>query len=108
MYRFQTCPIEGTKELVVYRHPSFSNYGLALKVNRTGEQNAVQCDIVSGNIDGVSRLDAITDHTAPLDVQLWAFTCMHILRESVNIESINLDTLFSNNGGIVYYGTSGE
>lgn len=103
MYMFSTCPIDGDRQGVVYRHPSFTNYGLGVKIDRSGEMVTVECNIVMGNIDGVSKLETLVDHSVPLDVQLWCFTCMRVLRESVNTESLSLDALFPNNGGIVYY-----
>ncbi|AXG67051.1 hypothetical protein MPK70_gp007 [Erwinia phage pEa_SNUABM_33] len=108
MYNVSTCPIDGTEGVVVYRHPIFTDYGLGLKIDRSGEMTVVECNIVNGVIDGQSKLEVITDHTAPLDVQLWCFTCMINLRESVNRQSLSLDALFPNNGGIVYYNQNQE
>ncbi|AWY08289.1 hypothetical protein HOT49_gp007 [Erwinia phage vB_EamM_Alexandra] len=103
MYNVATCPIDGTEKVVVYRHPIFTDYGIGLKINRDGEMPVVECNIVTGTIDGQSKLETISDHTAPLEVQVWCFTCMLTLRESVNMQSLSLDALFPNNGGIVYY-----
>lgn len=103
MYRFQTCDINGEETRVVYCHPTFTDYGLALSINRAGEQHVVECNIVTGSIDGHSRLEIITDHSAPLDVQLWCFTGMRTIRESVNTDSLELSELFPNNSGIFYY-----
>ena len=108
MYNVSTCPIDGTEKVVVYRHPIFTDYGLGLKIDRSGEMTIVECNIVTGVIDGQSKLETITDHSAPLDVQLWCFTCMVTLRESVNRQSLSLDASFPNNGGIVYYNQNQE
>lgn len=108
MYLISTCPIDGEKGVVVYRHPQFTNYGIGLKINRSGDMPLVECNIVTGVIDGQAKLATVTDHSAPLDVQVWCFSCMLTLRESVNTESLSLDALFSNNGGIVYYETKQE
>ncbi len=108
MYRFHTCPIEGEATRVLYRHPTFIDYGLALTINREAEQHAVECHIVTGVIDGESKLDAVTDHTIPLDVQIWCFTAMRTLRDSVNTDSLDLNALFTNNSGIYYYTVNQE
>jgi len=109
MYRFQTCPVEGEATRGVYRHPNFSDYGLALNVDRTGEQDSITCHIVTGVIDGQSKLEILTDHSVPLDVQIWAFAAMNRIRNSVNTDSsLNLDALFPNNGGILYYTVNQE
>ncbi|UAW53125.1 hypothetical protein pEaSNUABM30_00007 [Erwinia phage pEa_SNUABM_30] len=108
MYNVSTCSIDGEEKVVVYRHPIFTDYGIGLKIDRSGEMTSVQCNIVTGSIDGQSKLEVITDHTAPLEVQVWCFTCMLTLRESVNMQSLSLDALFPNNGGIVYYNQNQE
>ncbi|QZE56204.1 hypothetical protein pEaSNUABM40_00007 [Erwinia phage pEa_SNUABM_40] len=108
MYSMATCAIDGEETVVVYRHPIFTDYGLGLKINRGGDMPLVECSIVTGSIDGVSKLEPVTDHTAPLEVQAWCFAGMLSLRdmrESVNMQSLSLDALFPNNGGIVYYQT---
>lgn len=108
MYRFQTCDINGEQTRVVYRHPNFTDYGLAVEINRSGEQHVAECHIMTGTIDGQSPITAVSDHTIPLDVQLWCFTGMRTIRESVNRESLDLESLFPNNSGVFYYQTKTE
>ncbi len=103
MYRFQTAPVEGASTSVVYIHPNFTEFGLGLKIYRDGEMNVVECQIVTGTINGQSSLNHVSDHTIPLDVQIWCFTAMRVIRDSVNTKSIDLNTLFSNHGGLVDY-----
>lgn len=104
MYRFQTCDINGEETRVVYCHPNFTDFGLAMSIDRTGEQHVVTCNIVTGQIDGTNHLDVLSDHSVPLDVQIWCFTAMRRVRDSVNTDSnLELETLFPNTGGVFFY-----
>ncbi|AQT28494.1 hypothetical protein YOLOSWAG_7 [Erwinia phage vB_EamM_Yoloswag] len=108
MYRFPTCTVEGQATALVYIHPQYKNYGVAFKVDRSDKQTDVLCDIVYGDIDGKTKLTPQQDFSAPLDVTIWALNAMRIIQQSVNSESINIEDLFANHGGVIVYTTNQE
>lgn len=86
----------GTEKRVCYQHPVYSNYGLALSV--ADDRKSVTCCIVFGSIDDTgSKLDIVSDLAAPVDVFVWAFTCIQTIQNTVNGESVDVENLISAN-----------
>lgn len=104
MYRFPVRSLEGSAVQIVYIHPTFTDYGVAFKVERQTEETFVSCNVVTGDIINKAQLRSLEDFSAPLDVMIWALNAMRIIQNNtVNTASIDIDSLFSNHAGTVVY-----
>lgn len=92
MFTFEK-KILGTETRILFRHPTFTSYGLALSVNK--ERTSVTCSIVIGTIDGESTLDIISDFAAPLEVMVWAFSTMLKIQNTVNDEGVDVENILT-------------
>lgn len=107
MYRFPVRSLEGSAIQIVYIHPTYSDYGVAFKVERQPEETFVTCNVVTGDIQGKQQLRSLEDFSAPLDVMIWALNAMRIIQNNtVNPNSIDIDNLFANHAGTVVYAES--
>lgn len=104
MYRFPVRSLEGSATQIVYIHPTYSDYGVAFKVEQQPEEAFVTCNVVTGDILGKQQLRSLEDFSAPLDVMIWALNAMRIVQNNtVNPNSIDIDNLFANHAGTVVY-----
>lgn len=86
MYSF-SIPNENDGQKWVWEHPSYPQYGLAIKVIDLN----VEANLVFGNIDGETKLEVKEDHSVPIPVQLWFFLALSQIKDlekSVNSEGI--------------------
>lgn len=94
MYQFDVKCTSDMKTWV-FIHPVFPQFGLA--IDKRDDQ--VQVHLVRGEIDGESRLERVTDHSAPVEVQVWFFLALSQIQSyanSVNTESVvDLSTLMT-------------
>lgn len=102
MYEFNR-DIKGDALRVAYISPTYMNYGVAFTINE--QRSNVKCFIVTGEINGVARLEAVTDHSCPLEVLAWASQVFMLIQNTVNEDSIDIENLFTNHGGRVIYQT---
>lgn len=104
MYRFPVRSLEGSAVQIVYIHPTYTDYGVAFKVERQPEETFVSCNVVTGDIANKQQLRSMEDFSAPLDVNIWALNAMRIIQNNtVNTASIDIDNLFANHAGTVVY-----
>lgn len=105
MYKFTADKVVGNAAKLVYVHPTYTDYGVAFKVEPSDELgDSISCDIVYGNILSKESLRALEDFSAPLDVNIWALSAMRLIQNnSVNNTQVDIDNLFTNHGGIVVY-----